>query len=178
MTDIPNTIQFFVRGKPKPQGRPRAVVRKFGDTVRAATFNPDTAEAWKGMVIEEAKVHIPPSPWEGPVWMHLLAFMPRPKSKCRAKDPDGYMWCPGYRNDFDNLGKPICDILTHLGFYRDDGQIVSGHVDKMYHEKGGYPGMRISLWKLNNELRPLTLHLDGDTVSLRPLKPIKGATHV
>ena len=46
------------------------------------------------------------------------------------------------RADLDNLLKAFCDVLTNVGVYNDDSQIVAIHAHKCYAKE---EGMRITL---------------------------------
>lgn len=79
----------------------------------------------------------------GPVVISLSVYLHRPKRLMRAKDPDGPVPCDK-RPDLSNLLKAIEDGLNGIA-WKDDGQIYKfKDVDKLYHEKGGTP--RVKVW--------------------------------
>lgn len=45
--------------------------------------------------------------------------------------------------DLDNLAKAVLDVLTQLGVWRDDAQVVSGSWEKLYHAVGGRSGCHV-----------------------------------
>ena len=139
-----NTISFFAAGLPKAQPRPRA----FAMGGKARVYNPATAEGWKSAIAVAAQDHIPPVPLECPVVVSEIFLMPRPKRLMRKKDPD--LRIPHTaKPDRDNLDKAVLDALTTLGFWRDDSQVWSGTVSKMYHAKSEVPGAHIVIeWEL------------------------------
>jgi len=77
-----------------------------------------------------------------------MFLLKRPKRLYRKKDPDGII-PHAAKPDRDNLDKAVLDVLTTLGFWRDDGQISAGRIDKYYHAKGDKPGARITIKRID-----------------------------
>lgn len=125
--------RFFVHGTPKGQPRPRAYSRGG----KAGVYDPKTADEWKAMVGWEARRHEFDA-GQAPVQVTLQFWMPRPKSHYGAKGlkataPRLHTAKP----DSDNLAKGVLDMLTQMGYWRDDAQVVVLHVAKAY---GKVPG--------------------------------------
>lgn len=150
------TIEFTVRGTPKPQPRPRAAWRK--GMKRAQMYEPGTAEEWKSLIFREAEGHVPLKPLEGPlyVWMHFR--FKRPKShfgtgkNADVLKPNAPFW-HGNTPDLDNLAKAVMDACTQLGLWGDDRQIVELGLKKTWGDTGGmqiYVGERA----LQKEAKP------------------------
>lgn len=133
-------IDFRVKGRPKGQGRPRAFIRG----KHAGVYNPKVADDWKALIAIEAKKYCPKTPMAGPVRVDIDFFLPRPKRLCRKKDPDHQLWCEG-KPDRDNLDKAVLDVLTDIGFWRDDSQVCCGLIQKFYHGKEGFSGAIIKI---------------------------------
>lgn len=129
-----NPIRFFVAGEPKPQPRPRAFARKFGDKWQARVYDASTAEGWKSLIANAAREHVPFPPLQGPVRCQIEFRMPRPKAHFRSGGrlkptaPDWHI----NRGDRDNLEKAVLDALTQLGMWDDDSQVCCGEVVKKY----------------------------------------------
>lgn len=140
-------MQFEVHGVPKAQARARAFARKVGGRYIARVYDAGTAENWKALVASAAKPMQPSVPLEGPIGVQVLFALPRPKGRCRKRDPAGPIWCTT-RPDSDNLAKAVVDCLTQLGWWHDDAQIVSLLVSKMWHGKEGRPGAMIRIYQL------------------------------
>ena len=139
-------ITFRVDGIPKAQ--PRAKARRMGN--RAGVYDPGTAEGWKALVAAAAMPHRPAVPLEGPLFVEIDFYMPRPKSLMRAKDPEGPIRC-WKKPDVDNLIKAVFDSLKNLGVFRDDGQISESIGRKFYPAKTGRPGAKISIKAIDNQ---------------------------
>lgn len=126
---------FFVPGIPKAQPRPRAFAKRVGGgRFEARVYDPSTAEGWKSLIATEAKKHIPETPFEGPVAMRMVFYLPRPKDHFR-KNGDLKETAPGYmlsKPDLDNLEKAVKDALTLLGFWKDDKQVIFVTKKKTY----------------------------------------------
>lgn len=160
-------IEFFVPGVPKGQPRTRAVVRHNG---RAGTFDPGTADDWKRSIAIAAGPFCPEQPCQGGVMLAVLFELPRPKRLMRARDPDGIVECAA-KPDIDNALKAVMDILTQVGFWRDDAQVVATFVTKAYHAKAGRPGAHIGI-ALDYSLTAGGSDADqGNAVDRRPLVP-------
>ena len=141
--------EFDVVGIPKAQPRHQAfakVISKPGQKPKAIArvYQKNTAEWWKSQVVLAGRDWRPVHPIEGPVFMRVVFWMPRPKRLLRPKDPDGAIWHTA-KPDRDNLMKALKDALTLDGWWLDDSQVCAGPVFKVYHAKGGAPGASISI---------------------------------
>lgn len=142
-----NPIRFFVAGLPKPQPRPRAFARKFGDKWQARVYDASTAEGWKSLVANAARQYVPFPPLQGPIRCDITFWMPRPKSHFRSNGelkPNAPHWHIS-RGDRDNLDKAVLDALTQLGMWDDDSQVCCGEVSKRYGSAIGRPGAQITI---------------------------------
>lgn len=128
-------IEFFVHGIPKAQPRPRAFAKQISaGKWQARVYDSGTAEGWKSSIAIEARPHVPPVPFSGPIALRVVFFMPRPQ---RHYKPNGTIrdTAPHFHTskaDADNLGKAVKDCLTALGFWRDDSQICDERFVKQY----------------------------------------------
>lgn len=134
------SIHFFVEGRPKPQPRPRAAHHKG----HARVYDPGTAEGWKGRIALEAVNHRQiDAPHLGAVSVTLYFAMPRPKGhfgtgENKGKIKDSATKQHTSKPDIDNLAKAVLDELTLLEFWKDDSQIVTLTVYKVYtYDKSG-----------------------------------------
>ena len=138
--------EFFVSGEPKAQ--PRVRLQKSGHA-----YTPDSAKGFKERVHWEAKKHWPLNVAQTsstPFRVDVDFFLKRPKRLFRKADPYGPVYAPK-KPDKDNLEKVVLDALVGANMFLDDAQVVSGLVQKFYHEKDGSRGpgalIRISRWK-------------------------------
>lgn len=136
------TIAFFVSGHPKGQPRARSFAFKKAGKYTSRMYDPGTAEGWKSCVAAEAMSHRPAMPYDEPLVVMLDFYLPRPKSMCRKKDPQGPIPCTA-KPDADNLAKAVMDALTQIGMWRDDAVVVELIVRKHYHAIGSRPGCEI-----------------------------------
>jgi Holliday junction resolvase RusA-like endonuclease len=81
--------------------------------------------------------------WDGPVWMIVAFYLPRPQSLCRKKDPEGDIPCTS-KPDIENLAKSLMDSLSGVIFC-DDKQVCELRLVKNFHEKGGRPRAEIMI---------------------------------
>ena len=146
---------FFVAGDPKaqPRRRFRTVVRN-GKTVGASYKDlKNPVHTWKDLVALEAEKHLPVSPLTGPLRVSINFLFQRPKSHYRtgrySQDlKDSAPMFHTAKPDRDNLEKAVLDILTQIGFWRDDAQVVAGEVLKRYENPGHRPGAYIWIEEL------------------------------
>lgn len=140
-------LDLFIPGIPKAQPRPRAFARRIGNKFMARVYDAGTAEAWKSCIAIVVNPVKPVSPVEGPVRLTIDFFLPRPDRLCRKKDPPAAILHTG-KPDRDNLEKAVCDALTQIGVWKDDGQVCSGEVRKFYHAIGNRPGAQVRIESL------------------------------
>lgn len=87
-------------------------------------------------------------PLEGPLEVSIQAIYLRPKSHTRARrEAPGAQW-KGSKPDADNISKIVKDALNTIA-WRDDGQIASLHVWKMY---GDTPRLTVKIVQLGGGL--------------------------
>lgn len=122
-------IQLFIQGDPVPQGRPRFARRGTFVTV----YDPPKSKAWKEVVIDQAmKAGI--EPLAGPLSISLVFRIKRPKKPVN----------PYPVGDWDNYTKGVKDALNGIA-YKDDVQVVEGHVIKEYVTGDFVPGVKIKI---------------------------------
>ena len=127
-----------------PKGQPRARAFAFGG--KARMYDPGTAENWKSCVALAAKPVLPATPLDGPLTLSLAFRFPRPKSHFTKKGLR--LTAPVYvtaKPDLDNAAKAIMDALTQLGAWKDDAQVATLNVLKVY---GDRPGCDVSIGTL------------------------------
>lgn len=137
------TITFHVEGEPKPQPRARATTRG-AKPGRARVYNPADADQWKAFVGAAARRYAPAEPLDVPVTVELRFYFSRPAKLNRAASP-GEPIRHAVNPDADNCEKAVLDVLTNLGFWTDDGRVSDLITRKRYVEKGGMPGLVVSI---------------------------------
>lgn len=123
-------VQFTVDANPVPKGRPRYSAR--AGFVR--TYTPKKTSDYETIVRETAQQAMGPTdPLETPIAVYLYIRLSIPKSypKKRLQACLKGLERPIKKPDIDNLAKSVLDGLNGI-VYRDDGQIVSLHVTKVY----------------------------------------------
>ena len=80
--------------------------------------------------------YVPDTPIEGrPVCLHVRWMFPYPKS-AKKHQLGMYRW-KITRPDADNLNKMLKDVMTDMGFWKDDALICLEFVEKMYSDEPG-----------------------------------------
>lgn len=135
----PNHVfSTFIAMEPRGKERPR-FVRATGRTFTPSrTIKAELAirhrvqEEYRGVLIE------------GPVELHVTAWLLKPKSKPRKRP----CW-PTSKPDWDNQGKLVSDALNGV-LWRDDSQVVRCVVQKVYCDSANpRPGFQFSVFRLD-----------------------------
>ena len=131
------TLRINVLGKPAPKGSMKSYGR--GRMVNALP----TTKPWGDAIIVEAARARDLAGWEmllGPVSVHCVAIVPRPKSVTRE--------FPITRSSGDNdkLARNLMDALVSAGIMHDDSQVIDQRMLKLYPAPGhSQPGMFITV---------------------------------
>lgn len=125
-------MRFTIPGEPCGKGRPRFAQR--GQFTK--TYTPAKTANYENLVVLEFQ-SAGGSYIEGnvPVRIRIDAYYEIPKSTSKKKTREmliGWIF-PTKKPDWDNIGKIVCDALNGIA-YKDDAQIVDGHVVKHYSE--------------------------------------------
>ena len=78
--------------------------------------------------------HRPSEPLEGPVELRVTWAYGWRSSETKKRKVMPYRWCDK-RPDCDNLVKLVKDVLTDLGFWRDDSQVAKLTFQKVWTHK-------------------------------------------
>lgn len=79
--------------------------------------------------------YVPDTPFTGPVFIIVNWLFPYPKSA--KKHQPGYARWKITRPDTDNLNKMLKDVMTDMGFWKDDALICSETITKRYSDEPG-----------------------------------------
>jgi len=93
-------------------------------------YDPPNVKEMKRIWTSELTPHKPCEPLEGPLRMRVLFAYPYRKAdikKAAGRD----MW-KDTSADLDNINKGLADIMEKLGFFKNDGQIASLFIEKVW----------------------------------------------
>ena len=85
--------------------------------------------------------HVPQKSFTGPVWLGVKWCFP-----IRGRHRDGEY--KATKPDTDNLEKMLKDVMEDLGFFKNDAQVASEHVEKFW---AMVPGIYIVMETLEDE---------------------------
>lgn len=89
--------------------------------------------------------YVPEAPiTDQPVSLHVTWMFPYPKS-AKKHQPGEYRW-KITRPDTDNLNKLLKDVMTDMGFWKDDALISMEMIMKVYSDE---PGIRIEVSEMD-----------------------------
>jgi len=133
------SVIFHVDLDPVPKGRPR--FSKVGGFVRS--YTPKKTSDYEASVREAAQQAMTREPLETPLAAFLYFRLPIPKSysKKRIAACLSGLERPTKKPDLDNLAKSVLDGLNGV-VYKDDSQLVSLHIIKVYDRN---PGVNIMI---------------------------------
>ncbi len=129
-------VEFFVAGIPQQKGSKRPGWNKKTGKGYVRDTNPKAAN-WQTTVSLVAQDHKQSPLWEGPIWMTLCFYLPRPKAVSMKKRP-----YPITIPDLDKLVRTVADALTGV-VYSDDNQICWLNLKKLYADGEKTPGVSI-----------------------------------
>jgi Holliday junction resolvase RusA-like endonuclease len=128
-------MQFTIDANPVPKGRPK--FSKVGGFVK--TYSPKKTVQYEQIVRQTAAQAMGQTELlETPVAVYLYIRLPIPKSYTRKRSEAclSGLERPTKKPDIDNLAKSVLDGINGV-VWRDDSQIVSLHVTKVYSTQSG-----------------------------------------
>ena len=107
-------------------------------------YEPTSVKSARAILISSLRDHKPEEPIMGPIQLNVWWRFPRGKSH---KDMEWRITKP----DTDNLQKLLKDCMTAVGFWKDDAQVCSETVGKVWVDS--LPGIAVGIYTL-----PLKVH--------------------
>ena len=135
-----NKIVFFLQFEPNPptvthQEKKVRVVKG-----KPIFYMPAELAAARSLLAAKLKPFAPETPIEGPIHLGVSWAFTRPKS---VKG----IWKTS-KPDTDNLQKMLKDVMTECGFWKDDAQVCSENIEKIYHNADEKHGILILIKSL------------------------------
>ncbi len=131
-------VEFFMAMNPPTATAQMRKWRVSGG--RPVSYEPDKVKAAKRLLCGGLAKHRPPRPLDGAVRLSVSWRFPPGKSHRHGE------WRIT-RPDTDNLQKLLKDCMTACGFWSDDAQVCSEHVEKLWSDE---PGIYILAEELDN----------------------------
>lgn len=163
----PNVIRFVARTIPVAKARHRSFVKTSRNgKLYAGTYAPSENAKAESEFIALAEPHAPPRPFDGPLEISLIFYLPIATSSPawwkHAAAIGRAHHCK--KPDVDNLAKLVLDAMTRSGqWWRDDTQIVSLHAHKRY---GDTPETAVEVTPLQSISRNTRAPMPGQEVLL------------
>lgn len=103
-------------------------------------YTPENVKQAKDVIIKHLTPFKPEAPLTGPLELNVNWYFPKGTKHKHLE------WRIT-KQDTDNLEKMLKDCMTELGFWNDDAQVVSEHVDKVWSDEP--TGIAIEIKQLN-----------------------------
>lgn len=128
------SLTFHVDINPVPKGRPR--FSKVGGFMRS--YTPKKTSDYETEVRTQAQAVMTREPLETPLAVYLYFRLPIPGSYSKKRQEACLKGLerPTKKPDIDNLAKSVLDGINGV-IWRDDSQIVSLHITKVYSSQPG-----------------------------------------
>ncbi len=127
-------IKFFIPiTPPKTTSQTKRLVMIGG---KPRFFHKKEHQQAEGDLMVLMSAYAPSEPLTGPLALRIDFVFPWRKSETKKRVALGS--CPNdSRPDLDNQEKLVCDVMTKLRFYNDDGQIADKHTTKAWGDEVG-----------------------------------------
>lgn len=123
--------------------------RGWGKTKDGKVISYDRANAdTEGKLTSHLARHIPPKPYTGAIRLIVKWMFP-----LKGKHYDGEWYTN--KPDYDNLPKAMNDIMTKLGYWKDDCIIASGITEKFW---SATPGIYVRIEELKPNVKKQGCH--------------------
>lgn len=143
-------IDFIVPAIPIAQPRQRHRLVTSGGKTFASNYTParDPVNAFKAACqLAAAQAYQGPPLDDCDISLRLVFVMPRRSNMLWKTKPMPRVCYRVKKNDWDNLGKSVCDALNGL-VWTDDGLIHSTHIERWYASGEEQPHCEIEITKL------------------------------
>lgn len=138
-----NRLDFFINCIPPKSTHQAAqrILKRHDGTQFIGKFATSKGKAVESELMTLFMPHRPAVPFDGPLRLSVYWTYPWRKSEKKSNRAKGETPCD-VRPDCDNLAKFVCDIMTRLAFWNDDGQICLLMFRKAWGNKPGI-GIRV-----------------------------------
>lgn len=134
------TLSFFIPMQPPSVTSQMKRAARIGNSIRF--FKSQRQKAADSLYHALLLPHQPKTPFTGPLTLVLTFTLPWRKSERKHVLRLFSAYPCATRPDADNRAKQLCDVMTALRFWEDDGQISSLCIHKQY---GDTPGVTVNL---------------------------------
>lgn len=101
-------------------------------------YEPEELKAARSKLKAHLAGHVPERPLKGPVWLGVKWCFP-----IKGKHVDGEYKIT--KPDTDNLNKMLKDVMEDLGYWQNDAQVASEHIEKFW---ASVPGIYVVAWEI------------------------------
>lgn len=130
------TIEFFLPMIPPTVTHQEKKIKVINN--KPVVYEPSELKAARAKLEAHLAAHAPAQPYTSAVRLLVKWCFP-----ITGKHVDGEY--KATRPDTDNLQKLLKDVMTHLGYWKDDALVASEIVEKFYSD---IPGIYVQIWSV------------------------------
>lgn len=134
--------EFVIKGTPDTTTAQQKGVRVIGRRVMFYK-KPEVVQAERWLW-QDLLCYSPTEPYEGPLYVRVMWLFD--KKSLAKKNARTFRT---ERPDLDNMFKGLADVMSDMGFWKDDSQLVKIELTKAWSKE--YPGLFFQIWKLTDE---------------------------
>lgn len=131
--------RFVVKGSPSTKTAQQKGLRVVGG--HAQFFEKKEVSQAKADLADQLMCHIPDEPYKGNIYLRIMWLFC--KTSLLKREQRTFKQS---RPDLDNLCKGCLDVMTDVGFWDDDAQIVKMELQKAWSAQ--FPGLFVEIWQL------------------------------
>lgn len=131
--------RFVVKGSPSTRTAQQKGLRVVSG--HAQFFEKKEVSLAKAELADKLLCHVPDEPYKGDIFIRVMWLFC--KASLSRKEQRTFKQT---RPDLDNLCKGFLDVMTDVGFWDDDAQIVKMELQKAWSAQ--FPGLFVEIWQL------------------------------
>ena len=141
--------EFVIKGSPITRTAQQKTIAKFGNQTRLVKKK----EVLKAEAIlrDQLLPFVPDEPYDGALMIRVLWLFD--KKQMTKKMAHSFKIT---RPDNDNMLKGMADLMSDMGFFRDDAQLSKVDLTKAWNKD--YPGTFVQIWSIEDDYDELVMN--------------------
>lgn len=134
--------EFVIKGSPST-----VTAQQKGETIirgHVHHYKKNTVARAEAILADQLLPYVPDDPYADPIFLRVMWLFDK-----KSLTKKGSRSFKTQRPDLDNMLKGLADVMSSMGFWEDDSQIVKLDLTKAWSKE--YPGLFFQIWKLTDE---------------------------